>query len=85
MNSSSKKIYKATLLDNRMNKFTLILFLMMLSLGIINSILSGSINFGYKIFLITIIRYVILLSFLIPISLKLFLIAGRLSYCEEIN
>lgn len=84
-NSSNKKYHKQTLIDQRINLFSIILFLMMLTVSLLNAILSGSSNFGFQIFMVSVVRYVILLSFLIPISLKLFLIGGRLFYSGQIT
>lgn len=84
-NSKNEKIQKMTDLDGKVNIFSIILFCMMMILSIVDAILQGTLNFGLESFLIATTRFIILLSFLIPISLKLFLMIGRFGYSSQIS
>lgn len=84
-NSKNVKIQKKTDLDHKVNVFSVILFLMMVVLSVVDAILQGTLQFGIESFMIAVTRFVILLSFLIPISLKLFLMIGRLGYSSQIS
>lgn len=55
---------------------------MMLILGLVNAIIIG--NFYWRAFLITLSRFTILLSFMIPISVKLFIMIGRFGFSQNI-
>lgn len=83
-NSKNVKKQKKTSLDDKVNLFSLLLFIIMLCIAIINAFLQGSWRFGLSYFIISASRFVILLSFLIPISLKLFLVLGRFGYSQQI-
>ena len=84
-NSRNVKIQKITDVDKKVNMFSIILFVMMVVLSVIDAILQGTLNYGIEQFLVSTTRFVILLSFLIPISLKLFLMIGRFGYSSQIS
>lgn len=83
-NSQTNKIMKHTQVDKKVNIFSILLFLMMVILGFGNAIFQGALNFGIRIFLISISRFIILLSFLIPISLRMFLMMARIGFSRLI-
>ena len=58
---------------------------MMLIISIINATAQGEMNVSYKSYIVSIVRFIILLSYMIPISLKLFLILGRAGYGHKIT
>ena len=69
----------------QVNFFAVILFVMMLFISIFNAIMQGQYKFGFGSFMISVTRFIILLSFLIPISLKLYLIIARFGYSNMIS
>lgn len=77
-NSASNKNIKTTHVDKKINQFSIVLFLMMMSVGVINAIIVG--NFRFYYFIITLTRFTVLLSFMIPISVKLFIMLGRFGF-----
>ena len=84
-NSKNVKRKKISDLDKKVNVFSVILFLMMLVISIFNAIMQGQYKFGVASFLISVCRFIILLSFLIPISLKLYLLIARFGYGHQIS
>ena len=83
-NSKTTTKIKSTLLDAKVNNFSIVMFTMMIIVSILNSIGQGTIWFGFNSFLISTVRFTILLSFLIPISLRLFLMLGRFGFSQLI-
>lgn len=83
-NSKNVRHQKRTSLDEKVNLFSLLLFIIMVTISVINALIQGSWRFGVKNFAISVSRFVILLSFLIPISLKLFLVIARIGYSNQI-
>lgn len=79
-NSSTNKSIKKTQLDKKINLFSIILFLLMSLMSFINAIAAGAAAHGFLFFMITIMRFIVLLSFLIPISVKLYLMIGRFGF-----
>lgn len=79
-NSSTSKGIKKTQLDKKINMFSIILFLLMSLMSFINAIAAGSAQHGFSFFMITVMRFIVLLSFLIPISVKLYLMIGRFGF-----
>ena len=53
---------------------------MMFLISIMNSLYQGTLFISLTAFIVSTVRFIILLSFLIPISLKLFLIGARMAY-----
>ena len=79
-NSKNIKINKKTYLDKKVEFFSFCLFLMMFLISIMNSLYQGTLFIGLRAFIVSTVRFIILLSFLIPISLKLFLIGARMAF-----
>jgi phospholipid-translocating ATPase len=80
MNSSEGEI-KRSLVTHELNDYSKILFLIMLTLSLVILYLKGnSRNFGVQVF-----RYVLLLSTIIPISMKVNHDLSRLYYSSRIN
>ena len=52
----------------------------MFILSFINALASGTLAFGFKQFSVSLIRFIVILSFLIPMSLKMFLMIGRFGF-----
>ena len=75
---------KHTQVDKKVNIFSILLFLMMCVLGIGNAFFQGALSFGFSIFFISVSRFIILLSFLIPISLRMFLMIARIGFSHLI-
>lgn len=84
-NSKNIKVQKVTDLDDQVNLFSIILFIMMVIISVMNAFLQGQHKFGFRNFGIATMRFIILLSFLIPISLKLFLMIARFAYSQQIS
>lgn len=83
-NSKTSTKIKSTLLDLKVNNFSIVMFTMMITVSILNAIFQGTISFGFKSFIVSTVRFTILLSFLIPISLRLFLMLGRFGFSQMI-
>ena len=52
----------------------------MFLMSVLNAVAAGTLSHGLVIVLVTIMRFIVLLSFLIPISVKLFLMIGRFGF-----
>lgn len=81
-NSSNSKKLKSTYVDKKINQFSVVLFLIMSSVSLIDAILKGS--FKAKLFVVSFSRFVVLFSFMIPISIKLFIMLGRFGFSQNI-
>lgn len=53
-------------------------------MALLNALASGAIFYGFFTFLVIMVRFIILLSFLIPISVKLFVMIGRFGFSQKI-
>ena len=84
-NSKYSKKKKITSLDIQINRFAIFLFVMMVIISVTNSSIQGNIRFSFATFLIQAFRFIILLSFLIPISLRMFITVGRFGYGRQIS
>lgn len=84
-NSKNVKCQKRTNLDDKVNLFSILLFIIMVSISMINALIQGSWRFGFTNYIVSVCRFVILLSFLIPISLKLFLVLARFGFSNQIS
>lgn len=81
-NSSRQKNIKSTHIDGKINIFSIVLFLMMALMGFLNAIAQGSTSVSQ--FFICFLRFIVLLSFMIPISIKLFIMLGRFGFSQNI-
>lgn len=68
-----------------MNLFSGILVIILLSLSIFNAAFQTRTKFHFGAFIVAVIRFMILLSFLIPISLKLFMMLARFGFAKQIS
>lgn len=82
MNSRSPKT-KSGKIDNEINRISILLFIMMLSLSFLVMAFSKS-QWNVKEVLVMTTRYLILLSNIIPISMRVNLEFAKLSYCYRI-
>ena len=78
-NSMGSARLKTTFLDSRANFFCMLIFVMMMTLAVLDAAFQGGRNY-----FVNIVRFVVLLSFMIPISLKMFLLIARVGYSKQI-
>ena len=83
-NSKSSKSIKTTHLDHKINILNFQLFVILFILSVLNAFAQGTWKFGIWQFTISLIRFVIILSFLIPMSLKMFLMIARFGFAQKI-
>lgn len=84
-NSKHEKKQKTTYLDKKVNIFSFILFVVLLGLSIFNAAFQARTKFYFGAFVVSTVRFIILLSFLIPISLKLFMMLARFGFAHQIT
>lgn len=84
-NSKNETRQKTTNIDYKINIFSALLLAFLLAMAIFNASFQLRTKFEFGSFVVATIRFIILLSFLIPISLKLFMMMGRFGYAKQIN